>query len=71
MTMAQDNKRTSSQLKADFRRRLVVLKKQLDQALETDCADYGLLPALFNCITYLWCNSNYSKEINKSYKTKK
>lgn len=69
--MAQDNKRTSRQLKADFRRRLVELKKQLDRALETDCADFGLLPALFNCITYLWCNSEYSKPINKNYKKNK
>lgn len=59
--MAQDNKHTSRKLKADFRRRLVVLQKQLDRALETDCADYGLLPALFSCVTYLWCNSDYSK----------
>jgi hypothetical protein len=59
--MAQDNKRTSRRLKADFRRRLKILKVQLDRALETDCADYGLLPALFSCFTYLWSNSNYSK----------
>lgn len=68
MNMAQDNKRTSRKLKADFRRRLVVLQKQLDRALETDCADYGLLPALFCCVTYLWCNSDYTKPIKNSNK---
>ena len=68
MIMAQDNKRTSRKLKADFRRRLVELKKQLDRALETDCADLGLLPALFSCVTYLWCNSDYSKPVKPCQK---
>lgn len=53
MTMAKDNKHYHLKLKADFRRRLKILKVQLDRALETDCADLGLLPALFSCVTYL------------------
>lgn len=63
MIMAQDNKRASRTLKADFRRRLFILKNNLDRALETDCADNGLLPALFSVLSYLLYNSNYSKPI--------
>lgn len=45
-------------LKAEYRRRLIRLRKAIDEALEHDSADRGLLPALASVYIYMWSNQS-------------
>lgn len=63
MTMAKRISNEPMVLRAEFRKRLERLDDAIDEALAYDTADGDLLPALFNCLTYLWCNSDYSKPV--------
>lgn len=59
--MNKNSKGANVSLKAEFRKRLVRLRTAIDFALKYDCAGGDVLPALFSCLTYLWCNSDYEK----------
>ena len=45
-------------LKAEYRRRLTHLRNAIDEALEKDTAERGLLPALSSVYVYMWSNQD-------------
>lgn len=61
MTMAKRISNKPMVLRAEFRKRLERLEDAVHDALIYDTADMDLLPALFSCLSYLWCNSDYQK----------
>lgn len=50
-------------IKSEFKRRLDVLRYQIDKALYCDSLDFGFFPALYNVLSYMWCKSD--KELQK------
>lgn len=50
------NQDTKYHLQAEYRRRLIRLRDEIDEAIIYDSDEKGLYPALFNIISFLWFN---------------